>query len=97
MNRRLYFLLPSVDLTEKVISELTTTGIAPDHIHVHAQKAERVDQLPNYLNEKQLMMSQKIENTIWYSNLAIFFIALILLTVALFWGSYLFMGMTVPP
>jgi len=46
MRRRLYFILPSVDLTRRVVDELLLARIDHHHIHVLAREGLSLDDLP---------------------------------------------------
>lgn len=88
MYMRIYFLLPNVQLTSDIIDKLAESGISRKQIHVMVRnKVPGVD-LPEATKWQKKDAARIIESFLWVSNLAIFFIALIIMLSALISGSY---------
>ncbi len=57
MRRRLYFLLPDLELVRQVVDELLIARIEERHIHVLAREGTRLEQLPeaNFLQKSDFV------------------------------------------
>lgn len=76
MKRRLYFLLPDVEHTRAVISELEMTGVSTGQMHVLAGPGIDLQDLPRATGRQQRDFGQWLETVLWDGNLAVFSIAL---------------------
>jgi len=86
MFLRLYFLLPDEKTTEKVVDDLSQTGVDFRNLHAHVKHVTS-EQLPAASRWQKMDMAQSLENVIWGSDLVIFFIALIVFLSVLIMGS----------
>ena len=82
MNRRLYFLLPDVPHTLSVIDELMNSGI---NMRMHVKAGASIDRssLPEALQDIHRDSEHITERILWNINLFNFFMALLVLVVAL--------------
>ena len=91
MKRRLYFLFPDSGHAVTVVNELEAYGIARTCIHAIAGRGGDLSGLPAASNRQQQDLGARIENFLWDSNLAIFFVALfamlliVMLQLAWYW------------
>jgi hypothetical protein len=76
MKRRLYFLLPDVEHTRAIISELQMTGVSTDQVHVLAGSGIDLQDLPHATERQQRDFGKRLETALWDGNLASFFVAL---------------------
>jgi len=76
MKRRLYFLLPDVEHTRAIISELQISGVPTDQVHVLAGPSIDLLDLPRATGRQQRDFGRWLETVLWNGNLAVFFIAL---------------------
>ncbi|MCK5090953.1 MAG: hypothetical protein KAR30_00355 [Gammaproteobacteria bacterium] len=85
MNRRLYFLLPDVSHTLRVINELLDSDI---DMRVHIKVGAGIDRssLPEALQDIHRDSEHITEDILWNINLFNFFMALLVLVVALLMG-----------
>jgi hypothetical protein len=44
--RRIYFLIPTIELTHKIVGELQSEGIEDRHIHILAKRGTPLEDLP---------------------------------------------------
>jgi len=82
MKRRLYFLFPNENHTQQAIDDLQQNiDIAPEDIHVIANYETRSLRHPHtrLLKDSEALL----ESRLWNSNLALFFIALLIFIAAL--------------
>ena len=78
-NRRLYFLLPDVSHARNVVKELLTIGLDDKHIHTMAKKNVDLEDLPRATLRQRRDTLHAIEDWFWKINLAVFFVALLIL------------------
>lgn len=83
MNRRLYFLLPDVSHTLQAIAALRNADIGM-RLHIKAGKGVDRGLLPSELQDINRDTGHWLEGIWWNTNLLVFFIALLVLVVALF-------------
>lgn len=81
MKRRLYFLLPDTGHTHTVVDELETSGIDRSHMHVVAAPDIDLAGLPVATRNQRKDLGSRLETLLWDSNLALFFIALLVLVI----------------
>ncbi|MCW8955669.1 MAG: hypothetical protein OQL09_02205 [Gammaproteobacteria bacterium] len=86
MFLRLYFLLPDEMSTQKVVDDLTQTGVNLRNLHAHVKHVGS-SHLPEVTRWQKMDLAQSLENVIWRADLVIFFIALMAFLVALIMGS----------
>jgi hypothetical protein len=87
MNRRLYFLLPDVAHTLKVVNELQQSSIKM-RLHIKAGKGIERSLLPTELQDIHRDTEHLMGRVLWHTNLTVFFIALLVFIVALFMQWY---------
>ena len=82
MNRRLYFLLPNVSSTLHVIDELSDSDI---DMRIHIKAGSGIDRslLPDRLQDIHRDTEHIIEHVLWNFNLFNFFLALLVMIIAL--------------
>lgn len=87
MNRRLYFLLPDVSHTLSMIDELQESDI---NLRVHIKAGAGIDRslLPERLQDIHRDTEHVVERILWNINMFIFFLALLVMVIALLidWG-----------
>ncbi len=89
MFRRLHFLLPNAKQAQSVVEELLDMGVNSNQIHTHAEHNMPTGSLrPATENQKQ-DRARHLENVFWNTNLAMFFILMIVMLFALFNSFYL--------
>jgi hypothetical protein len=81
MKRRLYFLLPDTGHARTVVDELETSGIDRSHLHIMAAPEVDLEGLPVATRNQRKDLGARLETRLWNGNLALFFIALLLLIV----------------
>lgn len=79
MKRRLYFLLPDVAHARAVVAELTASGIRYNAMHVVARPGLDMADLPVATSRETVDLGGRLETLLWDGNLAVFFIALLVL------------------
>jgi len=79
MKRRLYFLLPDTSHASAVVRELEQQGIDRGHIHAIAGGGSDPGDLPQPTPQQRGDMGARVEKILWLVNLAVFFMALLLL------------------
>lgn len=81
MKRRLYFLMPDTLHARELVQELEQHGI--DRRCIHAIAGEGVDpgDLPQATSQQRGDVAARIEKVLWLGNLAVFFLALLVLIV----------------
>ena len=84
MKRRLYLLLPRVDKALEVVKQLNRVGIMRQHIHTIAKKGPDISGLPRATVYQRNDTARIVEDWLWKINLAVFFLALLVLLVNLF-------------
>jgi hypothetical protein len=87
MTRRLYFLFPDVDLTQRVVDDLTTNNISQEHIHVVARNDIDLGNLPQSTIRQKEDVSFKLERFLWSANLMLFFLAAVAAVIVAIWGN----------
>ncbi|TNF35492.1 MAG: hypothetical protein EP315_05770 [Gammaproteobacteria bacterium] len=80
---RLYFLLPDELMTRTVIDDLVQHGIKHQRIHALRRNRNSPDHQNTNPQWQRLDMAQRIEKLAWNCNLAIFFLALAIMVLAL--------------
>jgi len=81
VKRRLYFLLPEAGHTRSVVNELETDSIEQRCMHVIATQGVDLNGLPFASHNQRNDLGARLEAILWGGNLALFFIALLVLTV----------------
>jgi len=90
MFRRLYFLLPNAELTQRVINELHPLGIPQRNIHTLSHEGMPMPSLPRATKEQIHDDVHLIEDILWKANLALFFVALAVFVFSVLTGSLFF-------
>ncbi len=75
MKRKLYFVLPTVQAVTTVIDELKAAGIDAAHIVVATRKPQRQRIRGVHVQDSCTDPADRLEQTLWNLNLAVFFIA----------------------
>jgi len=88
MFRRLNFLLPNVQLTQKVVNELIDLGVNQKNIHTYTKQNIPTGSLNLATKNQTHDEAQKIEDIFWKGNLILFFIFLILCIFAITMQEY---------
>jgi len=88
MFRRLNFLLPNVQLAQKVVNELIELGVNKKNIHTYTRQNIPTGSLNLATKNQTQDEAQKIENIFWNGNLILFFIFLILCISAIAMQQY---------
>jgi len=83
MKRRLYFLLPDAGHASDVVQQLEQYGVLRSQIHVLAGRGSDAAGLPQATPQQQRDVAALVEKILWYTNLAVFSLALLLLIVML--------------
>jgi len=86
MLRRLYFLFPDPSKATVVIAELSRHGIDRRRMHVLSRSNSDLGNLPPVGVHQGRDRARRLETLLWDGNLALFFLALALLLVALYLG-----------
>lgn len=86
MKRRLYFLLPDIKHTHAVINDLKVFGIETKAIHTLSKPGIDLSSLPVATRKQRRDTDARLETILWDGNLAIFFIALVILFVMAYIG-----------
>ena len=84
MLRRLYFLFPDPSKATVVIDELGRHGVSPRRMHVLSRSTGDLGDLPPVGVHQGRDRARQLETLLWDGNLALFFLALALLLVALY-------------
>lgn len=87
MYRRLFFLFPTQQQTRQTVQQLEAMGINPTDIHTFAGNQQLLADLPPASDRQQRGLDVQVEKILWNGNLALFFIALAGLAVALLSGA----------
>ena len=87
MFRRLYFLLPNAALTQAVIDELYQLGVKTKHIHNMSHEGMPMPFLPKATEKQKHDGIHNIENFLWMTNIALFFIAFAVLIYSVMTGE----------
>lgn len=83
MLRRLYFLFPDALHAHKAVDVLHDgAGVDNAHIHAVAKDEEQLKSLPIATSEQRNDVAGRLESRLWNINLAAFFVALLVLTIA---------------
>ena len=90
MFRRLYFLLPSVNLSQQVVNELHALGIQDRYIHALSHQGMPMQFLPVATEEHKKDLAQHVENFIWKANIILFFVSMATLIYSVVAGSLLY-------
>ncbi|MFK5986703.1 MAG: hypothetical protein QM479_14945 [Pseudomonadota bacterium] len=91
MYRRLFFLFPDKLQTQKAVDNLIMHNIHTKQMHVLSKPGVDLQGLPLPSPNQRRDMHTKIEDTLWYSNLGLFFIALFISINAYFSANYYLM------
>lgn len=83
MFRRLNFLIPNVQLAQKVINELNTMGINKNNIHTYSEHSLPSGSLNPATKNQVNNEAQQVENIFWNGNLLLFFIFLSVFIVSI--------------
>jgi hypothetical protein len=90
MKQRLYFLLPDTGHTRAVVNDLEVFGIKTEAMHVLAKPGVDLKGLPVATERQRTDAGARLETILWDGNLALYFIALLALTVM----AYMQLGWT---
>ncbi len=88
MYRRIYFLSPDVGHAESVVAELEGSGVGRGHIHTMAREDIDIGSLPPATRGQKRDKVWFFDRLFWLSDLAFFTLALVILTLTLYWGFY---------
>ena len=86
MYRRLYFLLPDVEHTRRVVEELEQAELDKRRMHTIAREGINISSLPPATLSQKSDKVWFIERLFWNGNLSVFGLALIGLLISLYWG-----------
>jgi hypothetical protein len=75
--RRLYFVLPDEAHAERMLADLEMAGIARGHVHAIAGHGAQLAHLPPATRRQLRDTAWRLEQSLWYANLALFAAALI--------------------
>ncbi len=75
MLRRLYFVLPNIDSTTRVLAELQQAGIESRHLAVASRTPVNIPIQGVQIRDAVHDRGDKIEHTLWNLNLAVFGVA----------------------
>lgn len=89
MLRRLYFLLPDEAHARSTVQELFDMGISDKAVHAITREGIRLEGLPQATDAQRRDLTARIEQVLWYSDLGLFFIALLGFFVAAYFDSNL--------
>lgn len=89
MLRRLFFILPSVSSTAKILDELQQAGIAPQHLAVASRTPGNVSIPGIEIRDAVHARGDNIERTLWNLNLMLFAVTALALI-----GQLLIQGFT---
>jgi hypothetical protein len=82
MLRRIYLLFPQRKAVEQVVTELQEIGVSLQNLHTIAQDGVDISGLPLANTRQKADFSARLESMLWNLNLAVFFIALLVLVAA---------------
>lgn len=94
MLRRLYFLFPDENHTQKLVDELTSWNIPKSRIHA-ISRGDKTGNLPAATERQKNDTAYHIEKILWCSNLILFGLALTILVVSLFNAEWLWFGLAI--
>ena len=86
MFRRLYFLLPNAELSQKVIDELYLLGVRKRKIHAVSHEGMSMPFLPRATKEQIHDDAHLLEDILWRANLLLFFVALVVFIYSALFG-----------
>ena len=86
MKRRLYYLLPDTTHAEKLAEELTDTVIPKEDVHAVITESQRLTGINDVHAATENDRDYFVEWLLWRVNLALFFVALIVLVAMLIWN-----------
>lgn len=86
MFRRMYYLLPNADLTQKVVADLYNLGVKRRHIHALSNGHEPVSFLAEASPYQKQDSIHLLEDFLWRANIALFFVALVIAVYCLIEG-----------
>jgi hypothetical protein len=87
LRRRLYFLLPDTDHARTTADELRAGGIARADIHAVARPDIDLGVLPEVTGALRRDRQDRAEHWLWGVNLGMFFVALVVMVLALAIGA----------
>lgn len=79
---RLYYVLPDEETAVRLVADLETWGITLFHIHAVAGHGERLKTLLPATAQQRQDTARKLEQGLWYGNLALFVLAAVGLLAA---------------
>lgn len=83
MLRRLFFLFPNEAKAQAAVDQLLYLNIAKRHMHAIVQ-GKKLTSLPEATDRQKADTAFRVERSLWYANLQIFVIALIMLGASVF-------------
>jgi hypothetical protein len=85
--RRLFFVLPDEIHAQRLVADLETAGISHCHMHAIAGHGGHLTLLPPASQRQRHDAVWRLEQTLWYGNLALFTISAIGLLVAVYFTA----------
>ena len=89
MFRRIYFLSPDLEHAQSVVVELEGSGVGREHIHTMARRDIDIGSLPPATRGQKRDRVWFLDRLFWLSDLAFFALTLVVLTLTLYWGLYI--------
>lgn len=93
MIRRLYFTFPSADVTQRAVDELQRSGINRKHMHALARNGVDLANLPPSTANQRRGLREHLALLFWRTELILFFLAFVVLVLALVYGLWLAAGL----
>jgi len=87
MNRRLYFLFPDEQHARRAVEGLENAGVQTGRIHAVTAVAGELQHLAWASERQRSDTLHRLESQLWNANLTLFFLALMVLILALFSGA----------
>ncbi len=87
MTRRLFFLLPDIEHTKRVVEDLMTNKVDKRHMHVIARDDIDTTDLPSSSSRQKNDTAFRIERMFWSGNLILFFLSAIAAITMLVMGN----------
>ena len=87
MTRRLFFLLPDIEHTKRVVEDLMANKVDKKHMHVIARDDIDTTNLPPSTSRQKNDTAFRIERLLWSGNLILFFLSAIAAITMLIMGN----------
>ena len=87
MTRRLFFLLPDIEHTKRVVEDLMANKVDKKHMHVIARDEIDTADLPPSTRHQKNDTAFRIERMFWRGNLILFFLSAIAAITMLVMGN----------